>query len=84
MPCREAGAKTTNSMVVSAMTVVGGTKVILWTGALVFTNLLTAAIFSVTYRSYSGREGNCRIIIVLCKNSDNSRGLVANDVTLPF
>lgn len=51
-------------MVVSAMTVVGGTKLLVWTAALLLTNLLTAVIFTVTNQPYySGTFQKCRIMI---------------------
>ena len=44
-------------MVVSAMTLVGGTKLLVWMAALLLTNLLTAVIFTVTNQTYqSGIE----------------------------
>ena len=52
-------------MVVSAMTVVGGTKLLVWTAALLLTNLLTAVIFTVTNQPYyhSGMFQRRRIMI---------------------
>ena len=41
-------------MVLSGMAVVGGTKLFLWTAALILTNLLTAVIFTITSQTNSG------------------------------